>query len=118
MGRLLGKETVTVRRQTAVTYVEGEPVYGAETEFSAVVSIQPISGKERDDLPEGYRTRNNAKLYTRDDLHVLDVATGIPGDIVEYEGSDWEVLSDKNFMAHKVSTRHRKYMISEIGADE
>lgn len=118
MASLLGSITVTVRRQSPLSYVNGEAVRGSESTFTALVSIQPMSGREREDLPEGYRTKRVSKLYTRSDLHVLDVDTATPGDIVEYDGTDWEILSARDFTDHSRPTAHRKYILSEIGADE
>lgn len=118
MARLLGASTVSVRRQSPGSYVDGEWVAGAESALSIVASIQPITGKEREDLPEGYRTARTCKLFTRDVLQVLSVENATPGDIVEFDGSDWEVIDLKDFSRHQVATYHRKYTISEIGADE
>jgi hypothetical protein len=115
---LLGKSTVTVRRQSAGSYVAGEWIKGAEISETLEVSIQPTSGKDREDLPEGYRTTDTQKLYTYGVLNMLDVGSKTPGDIVEFDGSDWEVLTYRDYSRHIAPTSHRKYFISRIGDDE
>lgn len=116
---LLGKSTVTVRRQPPGYYINGDWVPdGAEVSESLVVSIQPASGKDREELPDGYRIENVQRLYTYGELNMVDLAAKKPGDIVEFDGSDWEVLTFRDYSRHNAPTAHRKYFIHVIGADE
>jgi hypothetical protein len=55
MAILLGGELVTVERYTG-TYVAGEWTPVLDSSFDVELSVQPISGREQERLPEAYRT--------------------------------------------------------------
>lgn len=63
---LLGAISVTRRRRTAGSYVDGYWVEGTATDASVSASVQPMRGREREILPEGVRVRDVRKLYVAD----------------------------------------------------
>ncbi|HCU25441.1 MAG TPA: hypothetical protein DF383_10530 [Deltaproteobacteria bacterium] len=84
-------QTLTVRRKATGEYVNGEYQPGAESTFQAVLSVQPLSDKERINLPEGQRNKRILKGYSDTALQVADEATGAMGDRIEFDGTDFEV---------------------------
>ncbi|HEX5034653.1 MAG TPA: hypothetical protein VFW62_09250 [bacterium] len=81
----------TVRRRAPGDYVAGTYQPGAESSFSAVLSVQPLSDKERLNLPEGQRNKRILKGYSDTALQVADEATKTMGDRVQFDGTDFEV---------------------------
>lgn len=119
MAILLGATTVTVERYTgSVVAHEWTPVL--ESSFSAQLSVQPINGRERQDLPEGYRTRRIVKAFGQPSpkLRTTDLAAGASNDIVIYKGDRFDVISVEDWdIGPPNPTRHIKYLLAEIGAD-
>jgi hypothetical protein len=99
----LGGELVTVKRYAKVRYSKGIQVAGAIEEFEIIASVQPLTGRELDRLPEGLRAREVRELYTVEKLFTADTAkeSGQPPDDVELDGMLWEVqtLEDWNTLA-------------------
>lgn len=117
---LLGSTTVTVERPGAQTIVAGEVLDGAITTFTVKASVQPIGGREREDLPEGYRTRGRYKMYQKrgSRLQTTNLETNQREDIVLYDGRRFEVVAWSAWTDHVAPTRHHKYLLAELGADE
>ena len=68
-----GGQPVTVRRKSAGKYGEdGFYVPGEACEFTAIMSAQPMVGKEVLQLDEGDRVREHLKVYTTTDVRVDD----------------------------------------------
>jgi hypothetical protein len=118
MGSLLGATTVTLRRSQPGSYVDGEWVRGATADSDLVVSWQPMRGRERDELPEGYRSEQTAKMYSRTELFVVDLATQEPGDLIIREGKTYWVFAAADWTDHARPTAHFKYLLSEVGEDQ
>ncbi len=117
---LLGKTLVTVERHTG-DFVLGEWVRSLESTFDIELSIQPISGREQQRLPEGYRTRRVVKAYGQpapvEKLRTTSLASEAPNDIVIYKGDRFDVISVEDWDIGPVQTRHIRYQLAEIGAD-
>ena len=85
-----GKE-VTVKRYEASTIDHGRFVSGAETEFTAIISVQPVTGRELLNLPEAQRTKGVLKGYTVTELKTADETGKTKADVVVYKGKNYEV---------------------------
>ena len=90
---ILGQESATRRRFGTET---ADPDTGATIKPSPVVSsfrgsFQPLNGRDLQTLPEGKRTSETLKVYTKTDLRTADQFTGTPADDVEYKGKLFEV---------------------------
>ena len=85
---ILGKETAELRRFGAETQDAdtGRTIKPTPTTSLIVGSFQPLTGKERDALPEGVRTREALKVYTKSEIRTADQHTGTPADEIEYDG--------------------------------
>lgn len=119
MAKLLGSAKYSVTRRGPGGYVAGEWVDGPSTALSITASIQSMSqGELREELPEGYRTSETAKVYTRDTLQTLNLATQTKGDLITYLERSWEVVQSADWTDHPRSTAHRRYVIARLGVDE
>lgn len=84
--------TYTVRRYEAGHYDRGRWVAGTSyTDMYIVASIQPLTGKERELLPEGERTKEVIRIYTKYGLRQAMEQQNVKGDRVTYKGRAYEV---------------------------
>lgn len=94
IGLVGGLHTVT-RRGSASYNATGDYVEGATTTLDVVGSIQPLSGREIEKLPEGFRAKASAVLFTADVLQ--SAASGNAGDRLPFGGDTFEVLGTINW---------------------
>jgi len=97
----------TLRRYDPGIYVKGRWEPGSTfTETQIVASIQPSTGKEREILPEGERTKEVIRIYTKYGLRQPIEQQNVKGDRISYKGRSYEVRMvetwdfDWNDMAH------------------
>jgi len=60
-----------VLRKTTGEYVEGHWNEGGEVLFIIKASVQPLTSREMDELPEGRRKNQTYKLYTDTQLYTV-----------------------------------------------
>jgi hypothetical protein len=89
-----GTYSVT-RAANAGTYVDGVFVPGSTSTLSIAASVQPVSGRELQRLPEGLRTRELLSLFTVDAL--LVEAPGVRPDIITIRSETWQVERVERF---------------------
>lgn len=90
---LLGETTLTRRRYEPDTWVEGERVAGASTDTPFMGSVQVLSGRERQVLPEGLRSRDGRKVYCDPGvLRAENQWAGEKADEVLIDGARFEVV--------------------------
>ena len=83
---------VTIRRGSAGSDTKGRYTPGSTSDITGVeASVQPITGNELQRLPEGLRTQRPVKLYTTTEIRASSVATGVPSDLIVWDGETWEV---------------------------
>lgn len=86
------KQPYTYRRLSVAPAVKGRAqntAYGDPVAFYA--SIQALRGLELQILPEGQRDKQNVRVYTETPLQVIDPTKNQKGDLIQYEGRDYEV---------------------------
>jgi len=118
---ILGAKKYTIEREAAgSTGTNGIYTPGATTTFDIVAGWQPMTGREREQLPEGDRTKASAKLYCDTAQPALrTVAPNGPRcDVLQRNGRRYEVLSEIDWSDHAATTAHRAYVLAEIGLDE
>jgi hypothetical protein len=82
----------TVRRRNPGSYVDGDWVpSGTYTDYEMIASIQPINGRELEILPEGQRTKEAVRIYTKFGLQQAVEQQNVKGDLVSYRGRQYEV---------------------------
>lgn len=74
-GLILNGPAFSVQRPTAVDFVDGKPVTAGVSSFDAQGSIQPLSGRELNILPEGDRIKEQVWVYTATALLLNDIVT-------------------------------------------
>ncbi|MBN8472333.1 hypothetical protein JYJ95_38010 [Corallococcus exiguus] len=88
---LLASGTYQVWRPGVSSLVDGVAVEAAGESFSILASVQPLSGRERQLLPEGQRSEERLLVVTATELRVADVSARREGDVLVYRGEDFEV---------------------------
>lgn len=114
----INPQTLTVTRTGAQTIVNYQPVQGASTTFTITATVQPLTGRERQDLPEGYRAANLRKMYTTADLNVISVEAQTYSDTIALEDGTYEVFAKENRQSPFSDLSHYKYTLLRVGADE
>lgn len=89
--RRLKSGTYTVTRTATGTRVDGKYIPGAVTTLSNVVaSVQPVTGKELQDVSEGKWTNETIQLWTTTRLYSQEPPQD--PDVIAYNGSDYVVM--------------------------
>lgn len=117
---LLGARKHTILRQAPGTYdADGIWRDGIATTFQVRASMQPMSGRDLERLPEGYRQRGAARLFApiAPPLEPADVAGARCDRLVDAQGREWDVVTVLDWAAHAAPTRHREYLLSLRGED-
>ncbi len=102
IGRIISyfNTPITVRRTTeATTFVNGlaQLVTSIDTFHLNGVSVQPLTGRERELLPEGIRDRELKKIYSRCPLLSIDVQGKVHADRIDDYGQEYVVQSVENW---------------------
>jgi len=66
---------------------------GLDTSFAIVGSVQPLSGRDRELLPEGVRSDQVVKIYTETALRTDSEDDGTKADQISDLGSRFKVIS-------------------------
>jgi hypothetical protein len=86
--------TYVVTREGEGDYVLGRWESGAQTTFSIQASVQPMSGNELKDLPEGVRTEETRILWTLTQLRGPEkepADSGAGADLVDIDNKRYRV---------------------------
>lgn len=123
MAVLLGSSPMLVERYTA-QYVNGEMQRTLVERFQIIASRQDVSGRERQALPELYRTRRVQWLAVQPRVRLYNTRVETastapqPSDVVIDEmGRRHEVITAQDWRRHNAPTRHGAYFLAEIGED-
>jgi hypothetical protein len=82
--------TVVVVRYKEVEYIDGLPTKPEETRFDATASVQPVTGQELLQVPEGDRHREHIYLFTKDDIRLDDTIIYAEREFEVQRVDDWE----------------------------
>lgn len=104
-------QTLTGTRRDPDTLVKGRVVTGATSPLSFSGSVQPITGNERQALPEGLRERGRYYLYTDFALRTENQTTKEPADEVDLFGSKYKVVFLEPWQNNILS--HYRALVSE-----
>ena len=80
----------------------------SETDGTFTGSVQPLTGKELQFLPEGRRDIGLMKVYSNTPLSVSVEGSNIPGDVVIWAGRKWEIIRELVFANDLIN--HYKYI--------
>lgn len=89
----LTTDTATlIRRSAPGTYVKGRWKPGTvSAPVSIACSIQPISGKTLERLPEGQRVGDLRVMYTETEVFMANEISQTKSDLVDFKGRRYEV---------------------------
>ena len=100
----------------AVVQRTGSRTNGRWTETTAdrniTGSVQPVSGKDTQFLPENRRDAGVVKIYCNEKLNVSEQGGNAPGDIVIWRGRKWEVFQELDFANGLIN--HFKYLAGYV----
>lgn len=91
---------VKVVRYGEVKYQDGFPKRGKLGYFIAVASVQPVTGRELLQVPEGDRNREHIYLFTKDDIR--------KDDTIIYCGREFEVQVVDDWQNQGLTLAHRR----------
>jgi hypothetical protein len=87
----------TVTRHAAESYVDGLLVAGSTSTFSITASVQPVTGRELQTLPEAQHGREVRVVFTTAELRTRQA--GNAPDTIEIDGETWAVERQEGWNA-------------------
>lgn len=72
---LLDNESIVITRKTGGGYTGGHYVDGTSANSTIRANVQPLTGKEILQLPEGDRLRESLKAFSTSEIRVNDIVT-------------------------------------------
>ena len=106
---LTHKIPVEITRTTADTYVDGDPVPGTSTTFTAMINIQPAKPYEILMMPESDRTRSWWKVYSADVLRTLrEGVDGWSADTFQWKDDTYKVMRVDDWTSGMSILEHTK----------
>ena len=91
----LGSLTITVVRYGKGRIVGGKLKASKQRPFTVKAAVQPMTGRERESLPEGWRQRRLVKVYTNERLLVSDDKREQRADLLFFDDEEYEVLESE-----------------------
>ena len=111
------RSPITLRRPSAGSYVNGIWVEGSYTDSTITASIQPLTGEDMQELPEGRRLSEAFKMYTSTPVMTVQEAGS-------NQNADRVVFNSKEYEVHEVNpwqnnsnftiVNHYKYLILRV----
>jgi YbbR domain-containing protein len=98
----LATDAYTVTRVAAGAYdANGNwvPSVADPTEIAITASVQPLTARERQLLPENIRSKDTRKVYTQTELQSGSSSTGQSADEIEIDSEDYVVNSVETWPA-------------------
>ncbi len=103
---------ISVIQQTG-SRVNGRWVNNTPSVRNITGSVQPVSGKDTQFLPENRRDVGVVKVYSNEKLNVSTQGGSSSGDIVVWRGKKWEVFQELDFANGLIN--HFKYLAGYVG---
>ena len=117
---MLGDQQLTIRSANPGVRIDGIWHPGGYEERPIRGVIQPLTEREAERVPEGWRTKAKWKLYTKTKLKAVTVETPSEGDRVVWQDLDLLVLATRDYSATPkgMRLRHHKYVLIEPEQEE
>ena len=106
--------TYQVTRTGGGSFANGVYTAGSTSTFDITASIQPLSGRDLQSLPEGQHANETRVVYTTTELMVRNPTNA--GDKISYNGELWEVFRMERWEAFglNMSGDHYRAFISRL----
>lgn len=111
---MFGFSTVTIRTRTA-SWVDGVYTQSAPTTSTIQGSIQPITGRDIEQMPEGEIRSGKWKLYTQSALQFADPTVPQSTTEVSVEGRWLRAVTLSRWTVEGGGLNHYKYVLLEPG---
>lgn len=105
--------TYTVTRQRAGAHVKGRYTPGATSAVQIVASIQPVTGRTLQDLPEGQRGEETRVVFT--ETEIRSRAPGVEPDRITIDGESWTCIRSERWQGLG-GTHWRAYFQRDLGS--
>lgn len=102
------RKPVAIKRMSGESYIDGHLIEGSETIINIRASIQPMKPEEMQELPEGRRSDEVFKLFTKTKLYTV---TNQNPDTLTINSEDYEVISVGKYQSNVIS--HYKALIAK-----
>ncbi len=103
----------TIRRRDRAL-VRGVWVPGTATTATILGSVQPLSGSDLETMEAGSRDIGKVWIYTDSILRKRVEGSTTEADVLEYDGSLWEVIDTRSYLSGLLP--HRKHLAEYRGA--
>lgn len=97
---------------------QGMYVPGKDQSFTIKGSIQPVSGREMQFLPDGMRAREVYKFYTDTKLAVVSEDKSKAADRLVIDGKKFEVVTVEDWSRHLNLTHYKCMIVRDNREDE
>jgi len=104
-------EDVTITRFLPGAYVDGIWQEAQDAQFEATMSVQPVTDRELENLPEGRRSGSVNKCYIASDIFTIDARTQRNPDRVSWQGRTYELIEVQRWRG---DLGHWKGFLAEI----
>lgn len=94
---ILGATPITLRRYEMSIGADRRGVRTLVEERTIRASVQPLTDRQREVLPELIRQTVEKRVYTKSEVRADDQETGQPGDRLLIDGELYEVLAVKHW---------------------
>jgi hypothetical protein len=101
--------TYIVTRYTPGALVDGIPLADATSTFNIDASVQPLSGRALQDLPEGMRADDNRWVFTESEIRTVQT-TNHP-DTIEINGESYRAIKSEYF---NVLSDHYRVTVEKV----
>lgn len=118
---MIGRQTITITRQTPGDWVDGVFVPGDPYEFEIMGNVQPAGTRDVEHLPELARVKAAYVLYCyaeQTELNLTDCEKPAAPDRVRWNGRDHELQSLGDWSHFGGTASHRAYAMIEVGQEE
>ncbi len=102
------RKSVTIKRKSGGSYVDGQYIDGTTADVILKASIQPATLEDMQELPEGRRSDEVFKMYTKTRMYTV---TDENPDFLIIDGIEYEVISIGKYQSKVIS--HYKVLISK-----
>ena len=107
---ILGQEQITLKTYGVQDRDEdtGAAIIATPTSAPVFASVQPLSGKDRQTLPEGQREKDGHRLYTETAMKPASQYTLANCDRVVIDGDEFQVMTAKR---ERAIIKHYKVLV-------
>lgn len=93
----LGATNYNIMRLTSNGYTDGRRNAPAESNFTILAMVQPLTGRELDRVPEGLQDKEVRAVWTTADLIVSTAGDTHEPDVITIDGAPYQIQTVENW---------------------